>query len=455
MFSVRRLVHSFAYFAATLVAITVFVLVLMLAEFAVYTLTGRSVSAWAMAIAAIAAAFGYAPLVQTMQRKLDRLFFRDQLDTLSAIRHLGAGDLSELPVLDIEFALLERICKVSRRRYAALDERLLADGRWFAFPSNAPAIDLAACEERSHVAYELCLKLPRGSDEAYLWLGPRVDGWPLDAEERASLESLAKFSAMSLEHARLTHQQAEVARLDSLSRVTQQLHSHDLKNRLHDLSFLAHHLGSGKLEEDDLRRMMVAIGKVSGRMQTLMQRVSDPNAPVDPKIVPLDLVEMLQSTIRERLWPEAIKLEHELVTLPAVAGDADLLRGVFENLYDNAVQAMQGQGRLSIAAIESTDEQGQACIEVRVTDEGCGISEEFINQRLFRLFATSKSNGLGVGLYLSRRIILAHGGSITAESEGTGKGSTFIIRLPQWQYITEDQAKGLNMKHTTRVSKGS
>jgi signal transduction histidine kinase len=61
------------------------------------------------------------------------------------------------------------------------------------------------------------------------------------------------------------------------------------------------------------------------------------------------------------------------------------------------------------------------------------MSQEFINQRLFRLFATSKSNGLGVGLYLSRRIVEAHGGTITAESDGARKGSTFIVRLPLWQ----------------------
>ncbi len=441
MFSVRRLVHSFAYFAATLAAIAVFVLVLMLAEFVVYAITGHPVSAWAIAIAAIAAAFGYAPLLQAMQRRLDRLFFRDQLDTLAAIRHLGAGDLSELPVLDIESALLERICKVSRRRYAALDERLLPDGCWFSYPADAPTIDAAVIKMQSHDSYELCLKLPHGSDEVYLWLGPRVDGWPLDTEERASLESLAKFSAMSLEHARLTHQQAEAARLDSLSRVTQQLHSHDLKNRLHDLSFLAHHLGSGKLDDDDLKRMVVAIGKVTGRMQTLMQRVSDPNAPVDPEMVPLDLVELLQVTIRERLWPEGIKLEHELVALPAVAGDAVLLRGVFENLYDNAVQAMQSQGRLFITATESTDEQGQPCIEARVVDEGNGMSDKFIDQRLFHLFSTTKSTGLGVGLYLSRRIVLAHRGTIAAQSDGEGKGSTFIVRLPLWHNYTENQAQ--------------
>ena len=433
MFSFRRLVHSFAYFGATLVAIAVFVLVLMLAESAVYIVTGQPVSVWAMVIAAISAAFGFAPLVQSMQRTLDRLFFRHQLDTLAAIRQLGAGDLAQLPLQDVETALLERICKVSYRSYAALDERNLPDGGWYAFPADVPMIP-AADHTRNHEAYELCLKLPGANGDAYLWLGPRQDGWPMDSEERESLESLSRFSAMSLEHARLTHQQSQAARLDSLSRVTKQLHSHDLKNRLHDLSFLAHHLGSGKLDEEDVQRMLVAIRKVAGRMQTLMQRVSDPNAPVDPVLAPLDLVQLLKSSVKERLWPESLTVSESYDALPAVAGDAVLLQGVFENLYDNAVQAMQRQGELKIEVRLVASDEWQDMAEVRVQDQGCGIPEEFIRHRLFRLFSTSKSNGLGVGLYLSRRIVLAHGGMITAESEGDGKGSTFIVRLPLWQY---------------------
>ncbi|MDQ6996713.1 MAG: ATP-binding protein, partial [Mariprofundus sp.] len=234
-----------------------------------------------------------------------------------------------------------------------------------------------------------------------------------------------------------THQQAEAARLDSLSRVTRQLHSHDLKNRLHDLSFLAHHLGSGKLDEEDVQRMLTAIRKVTGRMQTLMQRMSDPNAPVDPMVAPLDLVALLQSSIRDRLWPESLQIEQVFEDLPAVSGDVDLLQGVFENLYDNAVQAMQGQGKICIEARLFASPSSEAAAipkaEVRVHDQGCGMSEAFIRQRLFHLFATSKSNGLGIGLYLSRRIVQAHGGTITAESGGARKGSTFIVRLPLWQ----------------------
>ncbi|MDQ6969001.1 MAG: ATP-binding protein [Mariprofundus sp.] len=439
--------HSFAYLSATLVAIAVFALVLMLAESAVYALSGQPVSVWAMVIAAISAAFGYAPLVQTMLRALDRIFFRHQLDTLAAIRQLGAGDLAQLPIEDVETALLERICNVSHRRFAALDERQLSGGGWFSFPAHAPFIDAQHQADQQpadkdyidklyidkHKDYALCLKLPAAHGETWLWLGPRQDGRAMDAEERASLESLAKFSAMSLEHARLTHLQSEAARLDSLSRVTRQLHSHDLKNRLHDLSFLAHHLGSGKLDEDDVQRMISAIRKVTGRMQTLMQRVSDPNAPVEPNIAPLDLVDLLQRSVRDRLWPEAMQVKQQHARLPAVAADADMLQGVFENLYDNAVQAMQGQGEIHIETRVLNEGLAGARAEVRISDQGCGMSQEFIEQRLFRLFATSKSNGLGVGLYLSRRIVQAHGGTIAAESQGARKGSTFIVSLPLWQ----------------------
>ncbi|EAU54325.1 ATP-binding protein [Mariprofundus ferrooxydans] len=434
VFSFRRIVHSFAYFIATLVAVAVFALVLMLAESLVYALTGEPVSLWSMVIAAIAAGFGYAPLVQAMQRMLDRMFFRHQLDTLAAIRQLGAGDLAQLPEQDVERALLERICKVCYRRYAALDERQLPEGGWYSFPADAPKTD-ADDASGGHEGYALCLPLPAASGEAWLWLGPRIDGSPMDAEERSSLDSLAKFAAMSLEHARLTHHQSEAARLDSLSRVTKQLHSHDLKNRLHDLSFLAHHLGSGKLDDEDVQRMLAAIRKVTGRMQTLMQRMSDPNAPVEPVLAPLDLVAILRSSIRDRLWPEAITIDQCFDPLPAVAGDADLLQGVIENLYDNAVQAMQGQGVITVRArlLEAGTASDVPMAQIQVVDQGAGMSEYFIRQRLFHLFATSKSNGLGIGLYLSRRIVEAHGGTITAESEGAGKGSTFSICLPLWQ----------------------
>lgn len=407
----------------------------MLSEALVYTLTGRAVSLWAMALAAIVAVFFFSPIVHRLQLTVDKLFFKRHLDTLAAIRALGAGDLADLPIENIETALMERICDICHRSHAALDERVGDEGKVYCYPAKTPppAPDGAISE-----GFELVLPIARREGTTWLHLGPRMDGWATDDEELRSLTSLSRFAAMSLEHARLSHKQVQDARLDSLSRMTSQLHSHDLKNRLHDLSFLAHHIGSGKLDAEDATRLVASIRKVVGRMQTLMQRMADPLAPIYPTLVPCDVSGLLKKSIQDRLWPEGITVHESLPSLPAAAADNAKLQGVFENLFDNAVQAMQKQGSIFVDTKQVGD-----MIEIRVRDSGQGIPEAFMKQRLFRLFATSKEGGLGIGLYLSKRIIEAHRGTITAQSKGEGKGSTFIVKLPLWQ---DEQNKDMGVE---------
>jgi len=125
-------------------------------------------------------------------------------------------------------------------------------------------------------------------------------------------------------------------------------------------------------------------------------------------------------------------VEHTIPELSPVSGDEAMLFGVFENLFDNAVQAMQRKGVLHLSAF--VDEQ---CIEVLIRDDGCGMSPDFLRERAFQLFSTSKQNGLGIGLYLSRRVVEAHHGRIWAESAGEGKGCTFHVRLPLWQALDQ------------------
>ena len=401
-----------------------FFVALILSEALVYTLTGRAVSLWAMVLAAIVAVLFFSPIVHRLQLTVDKLFFKRHLDTLAAIRALGAGDLADLPIENIETALMERICDICHRSHAALDERIGDKGNVFCYPSKTPAPEPGGAISKN---YELVLPIERREGIAWLHLGPRTDGWATDEEELRSLTSLSRFAAMSLEHARLSHNQVQDARLDSLSRMTSQLHSHDLKNRLHDLAFLAHHIGSGKLDAEDTSRLVASIRKVVGRMQTLMQRMADPLAPIHPTLVPCDVSGLLKKSIQDRLWPEGITVHENLPALAAAAGDNAMLQGVFENLFDNAVQAMKKQGDLFVET-----EQVKGMIEIRVRDSGQGIPDAFMKQRLFRLFATSKESGLGIGLYLSKRIIEAHRGTISAESEGEGKGSTFIVKLPLW-----------------------
>jgi signal transduction histidine kinase len=64
-----------------------------------------------------------------------------------------------------------------------------------------------------------------------------------------------------------------------------------------------------------------------------------------------------------------------------------------------------------------------------VADNGCGMSPAFLKASLFRPFQSTKKTGLGIGMFQSRTIVEAHGGSIQVESE-TGKGTTFRVSLP-------------------------
>jgi len=436
MFSLRRLLHSAAYFLASIVTLSLFVVVLMLAEALIYSLTGRAASMWAMALAGLATAVFFSPIVQRLQHFIDRVLFHRQLDTLETIQQLGAGDLAELPQEHVEYALLERIAAVCYRRTVVLDERdAEGHGNVFCYPEEAslPPVAGASC-----AAYELVLPIHRREGMAWLHLSPRLDGWATDADEYQSLQHLARFAAMSLEHARLSHQQSQLARLDSISRVTGQLHSHDMKNRLHDLAFLAHHLESGKLEKEELTMLIGSIRKVVGRMQTVMLRMSDPNAPIHPKLKLCDMAALLRQQIDERLWPESVQVDVDFPVLPPVFGDALLLQGVFENLFDNAVQAMNKQGRLEVFGQLNGD-----FLQLSVRDYGSGMSANFIEQRLFRMFATSKDDGLGIGLYLSQRIVEAHGGKISAHSDGKGKGCTFHVTLPLCQDMPKAEVGGL------------
>ncbi len=438
----RRLLHAAAYLLAALLSMLLFFIALLVIESTFYALTGHAVSMVALLLAALLAVLLFPPIVGAMQQRLDRLFFRQHVDALQAIRHLGAGDLAELPNEDIERALLERICMVSHRDSAALIERsdtlqnitTFTEGYALDFsPAGEPPLRLS-----DNAAFELCFELPFRQGRAWLCLGRHRNGLFTDDDEVDALRGLARFAAMSLEHARLIRKQSESARLDSLSRVAGQLHSHDLKNRLNDLTFLAHHIGSGKLDAEESGRLVSSIRKVVGRMQTVMQRLADPQAPVHPKLAPLDLHQSIGGLLADRLWPEGVRVINALPSLPAVAGDEAMLAGVFENLFDNAVQAMQGKGSLHVSA--SYDDES---VEVRVRDDGCGMSESFLRERIFRLFSSSKENGLGIGLYLSRRGIEAHHGELRATSPGEGKGCTFHVRLPLWQPEPE-QKKAAN-----------
>ncbi|HEY0730061.1 MAG TPA: ATP-binding protein, partial [Pyrinomonadaceae bacterium] len=148
----------------------------------------------------------------------------------------------------------------------------------------------------------------------------------------------------------------------------------------------------------------------------------------------VDLESVVRNAI-ETSRPVLAAAENELhLSLPAkpVLLEADPVRlaQVFSNLLNNAAKYSEPGGRISLVATQSGNE-----LTIAVSDTGIGIEPGQLSQ-IFGMFvqldAAEKQiqSGLGVGLTLVQRLIEMHGGSIEARSEGQGKGSEFVVRLP-------------------------
>jgi len=141
----------------------------------------------------------------------------------------------------------------------------------------------------------------------------------------------------------------------------------------------------------------------------------------------VDLHEGIESTIRLlSLYYSSgrLILHRDYGDLPLVNCYASQLNQVWMNLLVNAAQAVSGKGAVTI----KTRREGN-CVEVAITDSGCGVPREQLS-RIFDPFYTTKpvGEGTGLGLSISYGIIERHGGTITVES-AVGKGTTFTIRI--------------------------
>lgn len=114
--------------------------------------------------------------------------------------------------------------------------------------------------------------------------------------------------------------------------------------------------------------------------------------------------------------------------LPPADGDPELLAQVLRNLYENAVKYAPAGGQIVIAAVGDEER-----VTISVTDQGIGIAPEHVTEvfeRFRRPGAEPTVRGMGLGLYLSRHLVQAQGGTSAARSPGPGRGATFAVTLP-------------------------
>jgi two-component system sensor histidine kinase VicK len=142
-----------------------------------------------------------------------------------------------------------------------------------------------------------------------------------------------------------------------------------------------------------------------------------------------ELISTVIQDCKSQIDREKIKLvyEHRSVNNIIVNADKHRLNQVISNLISNSIKFTQGE--CGIISITTKKEQDNKAITIRVKDNGKGIDPEII-PRLFTKFATKSETGTGLGLFISKSIVEAHGGRIWAENNKDGKGATFYFTLP-------------------------
>jgi two-component system sensor kinase FixL len=183
---------------------------------------------------------------------------------------------------------------------------------------------------------------------------------------------------------------------------------------------------------ETLRGSMEQIAAQAERAADIVRRIRGLIAKREPQRTRLSLETVVRDAVR-MLEGEAAENHVTIVTeappaLPAVTGDRVEIEQVVLNLVRNALEAMSDTdiSRRRLTIVLSSPQA--RCVEVAVVDTGRGVPPE-LAEKIFDSFFTTKQEGLGIGLALSRRIVEAHGGRLGVESDGHS-GATFRFTLP-------------------------
>ncbi|MBO0697194.1 MAG: PAS domain S-box protein, partial [Zavarzinella sp.] len=193
-----------------------------------------------------------------------------------------------------------------------------------------------------------------------------------------------------------------------------------------------------------LNQQREVIERQVGQMKRLLDDLLDvariTRGAIQVQKAPFDLRDAIKNAV-EAARPHMAAKKHDLrVSLPdeplVLEGDATRLTQVFSNLLNNAAKYTDPGGRVRLTALKAgTGPGGPVEAVIRVTDTGVGMTPDMV-ARAFDLFAQADQSldrsqgGLGIGLTLVRRLVALHGGTVTAASEGPGRGSEFTVRLP-------------------------
>ena len=218
--------------------------------------------------------------------------------------------------------------------------------------------------------------------------------------------------------------------------------THELKTPIASIRLYLQTLQTRDLDEAKRREFYQIMLDDSDRLLQTIEQVLRAGSTSSPfrraARMPVDVAEVARESVRLartrfHLGDDALFYDERLGSERAiVSGDADELTAAVSNLIDNAIKYSLEAPRVRVTVEEAEGER----IAVRVSDSGVGVSPHEL-KRIFRRFyrvpasVALRAKGSGLGLFIVRSVAKRHGGRAYAESEGTGKGSTFTILLPR------------------------
>ncbi len=260
----------------------------------------------------------------------------------------------------------------------------------------------------------------------FVTLGEELTGAIYNYEDYDILHTMAKQIASTLLSARLSQELIKVKEREAFQRFSSFI-LHDLKNFASMLSLVSQNMDDNFDNPEFIKDAFKAVSDTASKMKDLIASLSASPEKVKLRCMDADLNELVRSVISEIPLNHSTKVNiiiDKQDTIPNVWVDLGEIKKVIVNILLNAIEVSPEMGKV---VLKTYMENGGVILAV--SDQGCGMSEKFIKESLFKPFSTTKEGGLGVGLFHCKSIIDAHNGRIEVKSR-EGEGSTFKIILP-------------------------
>jgi two-component system sensor histidine kinase HydH len=226
---------------------------------------------------------------------------------------------------------------------------------------------------------------------------------------------------------RLTQEIARSRRMASLGSLAAGV-AHEIRNPLSSLKGFAAYFRERHGEIPEEREAAEVMIQEVDRLNRVISQLLEFARPVAMKLTPTPLAALIRHTlhaVEAQARGKGVAIQADLAAPVAeVPLDADRFSQVLLNLYLNAIAAMEERGGTLQVALHA---EGERQVRITVADQGCGIAKEDL-PRVFDPYFTTKPAGTGLGLPIVQKIVEAHGGEVTVESEA-GQGTQVTIRL--------------------------